>query len=193
MSETLTAPAAARVHRVAVVASSAGYRNAECPNGASSFSPGLARQRRDYPGLNEPNSPNPEGVVSVRAQSNTATTPTGLLNSFAPWTQGRPQSRPTSGWRTESHWDSWAAPRFAAPVGQNVNSRGCKPTVAGSLTTRPRRGCTIHRPTNCATLSGSHDSFPTRSVGLHPRLFTSNPFGIRKCARFALRFTHLTI
>ncbi len=83
-----------------------GGRHSECPNGASSFSPGLARQSRAYPRLTEQNSPNPEGVVSFRAQSNTATTPLGLLNHFVPLTQG---SFATVGWRPESRWDSQTA------------------------------------------------------------------------------------
>jgi len=85
-----------------------GGRHYECPTGASSFSPGLARPRRDYPGLNEQNSHNPERVVSTSAQANTVPTPLGLLNHFDRLTQGRPQSRPTLGWRTESRWDSFA-------------------------------------------------------------------------------------
>ena len=80
-----------------------GGHHSECPNGASPFSPGLARQRRNYPGLNEQNSHNPEGVVSFRRHRNTATTPLGLLNHFVPLTQG---SFATLGWRTESRWDS---------------------------------------------------------------------------------------
>jgi hypothetical protein len=41
--------------------------HSECPNGASSFSPGLARQGRDYSGSNAQNSNNPEGVVSAES------------------------------------------------------------------------------------------------------------------------------
>lgn len=93
-----------RTPRVSGAASSErGGRYSECPNGASSFSPGSARQRRDYPGLTEQNPHNPEGVVSIRVQAKTATTPLGLLNPFDPITQG---SFATLGWRPESRWDS---------------------------------------------------------------------------------------
>ncbi len=167
-----------------------GACRSECPNGASSFSPGLARQRRDYPGLNEQNSHNPEGVVSFRAQPNAATTPLGLLNPFDPLTQG---SFATLGWRTESRWDSfWTAPRPAAPEGQNTNSRGCQPTVNRKNTTRPRRGRTIHRTTICSTLSGSGKISGTCSVGWHPRLFTLNPVGIFGLRRQSVAATALS-
>lgn len=66
----------------------------------------------------------------------------------------------------------------SAPEGQNVNSRGCKPTVIRAIASRPRRGRTISRPTICSTLSGSGKISETCSVGLHPQLFTLNPFGI---------------
>jgi hypothetical protein len=66
----------------------------------------------------------------------------------------------------------------SAPKWRNMNSRGCQPTVTGSLTSRPRRGRTIHRATVCSTLAGSGKISWTCSVGWHPRLFTLHPFGI---------------
>jgi hypothetical protein len=64
------------------------------------------------------------------------------------------------------------------PEASKMNSHGCKPTVNPAMKTRPRRGRTIYRATICSTLSGSGKISGTCSVGLHPRLFTLNPFGI---------------
>ncbi len=102
-----------------------GGRHSECPNGASSFSPGLARQRRDYPGLNEQNSHNPEGVASLRPHRDAATTPSGLLNHFVPLSQGSSRLA-TLGWRTESRWDSQTAracPTIRMDLPSLVNAR----------------------------------------------------------------------
>ena len=130
-------PAAKHAPRVPVAASSergsVSRSHSECPNGASSFSPGLARQRRDYPGLNEQNSHNPERVASFRPHRNVATTPLGLLNSFDPITQGSSRLRcatarqvATLGWRPESRWDSQTAHacrRSGLSVRSFVNAR----------------------------------------------------------------------
>ena len=64
------------------------------------------------------------------------------------------------------------------PEASNMNSRGCQPTVNRKNAPRPRRGRTIPYVTICSTLSGSGKISGTCSVGLHPRLFTLNPFGI---------------
>jgi hypothetical protein len=96
-------------HRPALRCDQFRVRHSECPNGASSFSPGLARQRRAYPGSNALNSNNPEWVVSDLKKPNAATTPLGLSNPFGPVTQG---SFATLGWRPESRWDS-QIPRHA--------------------------------------------------------------------------------
>lgn len=64
------------------------------------------------------------------------------------------------------------------PEASNVNSHGCKPTVARAIAIRPRRGRTNPGSTNCSTLPGSVEISVSCSVGLHPRLFKLNPFGI---------------
>jgi len=151
------APAAERAPRVPVTASSVSNHPSECPNGASSFSPGLARQRRDYPGLNEQKSHNPEGVVSFPAQPNTTTTPLGLLNHFDPVTQGRPQARPTLGWRTESRWDSfWTAP--AEPSGDGAFARTTRTRTSGNHRPLEQRGRASLAPAVQDTLNSRHDS-----------------------------------
>ena len=64
------------------------------------------------------------------------------------------------------------------PEASNMNSRGCQPMVAYASASRPRRGRTIPHATIGSTLPGSEKISGSRSVGLHPRLFTLNPFGI---------------
>ena len=142
----------AAVHRPALRC--IGGRHSECPNGASSFSPGLARQRRDYPGLNEQNSHNPERVVSVRPHRDAATTPLGLLNHFVPLTQG---SFATLGWRAESRWDSfWTAP--AERSGDGAFARTKTTRICGNHRPLERRGRASLAPAVQDTPGSRHDS-----------------------------------
>jgi len=131
-----------------------GVRHSECPKGASSFSPGLARQRRDYPGLNEHNFPNPEGVVSLHAHRNAATTPLGLLNRFVPLTQG---SFATLGWRPESRWDSfWTAP--AERSGDGAFARTKTTRICGNHCPLEKRGRASLAPAVQDTFGSHYDS-----------------------------------
>jgi hypothetical protein len=131
-----------------------GGRHSECTNGASSVSPGLARQRQDYPGLNEHFSHDPEGVGSLRPHRNAATTPLGLLNHFVPLTQG---SFATLGWRTESLWDSyWTA--TAKRSGDGAFARTKATRIYGSHRPLEKRVAASLAPALQDTPGSRHDS-----------------------------------